>query len=214
MNILLACDTAYYNSWAINCINSIKHYAPWISITIVIVNPHNIQEISKVRYVYDYINFLNEDSKVAYYQAVRFIKCADIFPNNELVMSIDCDTILTRSFSKSEFESICTSICVQRHHKKDRWMAGLVTYGNNNNFRNELKECLLSLPIDQWKYGWDQKILNVLANKFNYKKLEVGIWMSFGKGTGTFLTLKGDQKTATKYLERYNKIWETIHAST
>ena len=133
-NILLACDSNYYRDWAFNCIKSIQQHVPWVKITTVVVNPNNIIEIPKVKYIYDYVDFPTEDSKVAYYQAVRFIKCAEIFPNNELVMSIDCDTILTKSFSEKEFTKVCSVIHVQRHHKADRWMAGLVTYGNNNIF--------------------------------------------------------------------------------
>lgn len=204
MNILIACDSNYYSRWAVNCLTSIKKFVPWINITTVVVNPENINEISGINYVYDYVNFTNDDSKIAYYQAVRFLKCADLFSNNELVMSIDCDTILTRSFTKEDFVSVCKSIHVQRHQKSDRWMAGLVTYGNSNFFRNKIKEDLLSKPVETWEYGWDQKILNHLADSFNYKKLEVGNWMSFGKGNGYFLTLKGDQKSSPKYLETYN----------
>ena len=68
---------------------------------------------------------------------------------------------------------------------------------------------MLSLPLKDWQYGWDQKVLNGLFSVFNYRKLEVGEWMSFGKGLGTFLTLKGDQKTSEKYLKNFrNKIGE------
>jgi len=51
MNILLACDTLYYTQWAINCIRSIQHYNPWIKITVVVVNPVNVEEIPGVRYI-------------------------------------------------------------------------------------------------------------------------------------------------------------------
>jgi lipopolysaccharide biosynthesis glycosyltransferase len=202
-NILLACDNLYYDRWAKNCIKSIQRFAPWINITVVVVNPNSIEEIANVRYVYDYFNFKNENSKIPYYQAVRFLKCADIFPNNELVMSIDCDTLLTRSFAKEHFISICNNIHVLQHHKVQRWMAGLVTYGRDNIFRNLLKERLLELPIEDWIYGRDQEILNSLSNTFYYNKLKVGDWMSFGKGRGKFLTLKGDQKFTEKYLTNY-----------
>lgn len=203
-NILLACDTNYYNNWTKNCIKSIQKFVPWISITTVIVNPIEIEEISNVKYIYDYVDFENKNSKIAYYQAVRFLKCADIFPNDELVMSIDCDTILTRSFSKEDFESVCEHIHVLQHHKENRWMAGMVTFGNNNAFRNKFKETLLLVKSKNWQYGWDQTVLNELADKFNYKIINVGSWMSFGKGNGKFLTLKGDQKVTKKYLENYN----------
>jgi hypothetical protein len=89
-------------------------------------------------------------------------------------------------------------------------MAGLVTYGSDSTFRNEFKEKLLSVPLENWKYGWDQDILNMLDNTYHYKRLNVGDWMSFGRGNGTFLTLKGDQKTAEGYLEIYNGILKNV----
>jgi hypothetical protein len=205
-NILLACDSNYYNQWTKNCIRSIQNFVPWIDITVIIVNPDKIDEISDVRYIYDYIIFENEKSKISYYQAVRFLKCADIFPNSELVMSIDCDTLLTDSFSKENFKSVCRIIHVQRHQKDKRWMAGLVTYGDDNNFRNRFKEKLLEIPIENWPWGHDQTVLNKLSEEFDYNKLFVGDWMSFGRGRGKFLTLKGDQKTGSSYLEIYNNI--------
>lgn len=214
MNLLIACDSFYYSTWAVNCINSIKQLTPWLDITVVIVNPEHVKEIPNVKYVYDFIEFPNEESKIAYYQAVRFIKCADIFPNGELVMSIDCDTVLQKPFTRQEFENVCSSITVQRHQKADRWMAGLVTYGNNNIFRKKIKEQLLSLPLDKWQYGWDQTVLNMLALEFNYNKTEVGNWMSFGKGKGKFLTLKGSQKTTERFLANYNTALETINVKT
>jgi hypothetical protein len=209
-NILLACDSEYYNTWTKNCIISIQKFVPWITITVVIVNPINVQELPNVKYIYDYIKFENETSKISYYQAVRFIKCADIFSNNELVMTIDCDTILTTSFSEKEFKSVCETIHVQRHQKDVRWMAGLVTYGSDTIFRNKLKETLLSKPINDWAYGWDQDVLNNLASEFSYNKLFVGKWMSFGAGNGIFLTLKGDQKTNESYLVTYKKNLKSI----
>jgi len=204
-NILLACDSEYYNNWTKNCIKSIQRFAPWINITVVVVNPNSIEEIVNVKYVYDFINFKNENSKIAYYQAVRFLKCVELFPKNELVMSIDCDSILTRSFTKEEFKLVCEKIHVLQHHKVDRWMAGLVTYGNDNIFRNAMRNKLLSLPISEWVYGWDQTVLNLLSTEFFYNELQVGDWMSFGKGRGKFLTLKGDQKVSNKYIANYKK---------
>lgn len=210
-NVLLACDSEYYSTWAINCIRSIQQYAPWLKIHVVIVNPKiTYQKIENVIYYEDRINLPNETCKVPYYQAVRFIKCADLFPNNELVFSIDCDTVCTRSFDQADLDAICQTVHVQRHQKNVRWMAGFVTYGSSSEFRNELKQKLLDLPIDHWVYGYDQDVLNSLSNKYQYKKLNVGNWMSFGRGSGIFLTLKGDQKTSNGYLEIYHNILKTI----
>lgn len=205
-NILLACDTSYYNQWTKNCIKSIKHFVPWVDITVIVVNPYKIEQLPDIKYVFDYVDFKNNSSKIPYYQAVRFLKCAEIFPDNSFVMSIDCDTVLTQKFSKEDFVSVCESIHVQRHQKDKRWMAGLVTFGNSIDFRNRIKEKLLSIPIEDWKYGWDQEVLKSLSDEFIFKKLMVGDWMSFGRGRGKFLTLKGDQKNALGYLEIYNEI--------
>ena len=66
------------------------------------------------------------------------------------------------------------------------------------------------MPLENWKYGWDQDILNMLDNTYHYKRLNVGDWMSFGRGSGIFLTLKGDQKIAESYLEIYNGILKNV----
>jgi hypothetical protein len=205
-NIFLACDAAYYKDWCINCVESISKHTPWIDIHVLVVNPEqNMKKLEYVTYYEDFVNFPNDTCKVAYYQAVRFIKVADIFKKGELVMSLDCDTVLTQPFTRESFDKVCKKIHVQRHQKDKRWMAGLVTYGNDNNFRQDLKNNLLRIPIEHWRYGWDQDILNELETSHNYNKLMVGDWMSFGRGGGTFLTLKGDQKTSLGYINEYKK---------
>ena len=211
-NVLLACDNEYYHKWTINCIKSIQFYVPWIDISVVIVNPTNIVEMPNVKYFYENKIFESETSKIAYYQAVRFLKCSKIFANNELVMSIDCDTLLQSSFSQKDFLRICQNIHVQRHQKNIRWMAGLVTYGTDSLFRSRLTEELLKIPIDQWKPGRDQDVLKILSEEFTFHPLYVGDWMSFGQGSGKFVTLKGDQKIADGYLNIYSKILSDIES--
>lgn len=210
-NILLACDGHYYDNWAISCIKSLNHYVPWISVTVIIVNPTHVNKISNVRYVYEYREFQSEQSKIAYYQAVRFLKCCEIFKADDLVMSIDCDTLLQEPFSQKEFIKICSDIHIQRHQKNIRWMAGLVTYGKDMKFRQRLKDELLAIPIENWKYGRDQDVLKLLSNEFHFNPLYVGDWMSFGRGSGKFITLKGDQKIAPSYLDVYSSILSKIN---
>lgn len=205
MNIFIACDGLYYNKWGHNCLRSIQNYNPWIRLTAHVVNPISRNELSKVQYFYEEKEFINEASKISYYQSVRFLKCSEYFPTDELVMTIDCDTVCTRSFSISDFENVCKNVHVQRHQKADKWMAGLVTYGDTPSFRHDLKTNLLADSIDLWKYGRDQDVLNSMAYNYNFKKLNVGDWMSFGKGKGVFITLKGTQKTKDKFLKNYTE---------
>lgn len=205
MNIFIACDGVYYDQWGLNCLKTIQFHAPWIKLTAHIVNPISKNELDGVTYHYEDRDFINESSKIGYYQAVRFLKCYEYFPNNEMVMTIDSDTVLMKPFTEEEFKDICRIVSVQRHQKDIRWMAGLVTYGTENTFRQRLQQELLSLPIEEWDYGWDQDVLDRLSHEFQYKKLMVGEWMSFGRGRGIFLTLKGDQKTSEGYLNNYNE---------
>lgn len=216
-NILLACDTVYYNDWAMNCIKSIQHFTPWVTITVVIVNPDNILEIANVKYEYVTQDFSSLDagrrrhSMISYYQSLRFIKSAELFPHNELVMTMDCDTICTRAFSKQDFEEVCKKIHVQKHQKNlARWMCGLVTFGNDTEFRNRFKEALLEQPIDLCKIGRDTVILNKLSAEFEYNSLAHGDWMAFGKGDAIFLTLKGRQRTSSRFLKKYNDILKLL----
>jgi hypothetical protein len=211
MNIFIACDGVYYDQWGINCLKTIQFHAPWIKLTVHIVNSISKNELDGVTYYYEDRSFVNESSKIGYYQAVRFLKCYEYFPNNELVMTIDSDTVLMKSFAEKEFEDICNVISVQRHQKDIRWMAGLVTYGRDNDFRQRIQQELLTRPIDEWTYGWDQDVLDKLSHEFHFKKLMVGDWMSFGRGRGIFLTLKGDQKVSEGYLNNYNEGLKRLH---
>ncbi len=209
-NILLACDNEYYHKWTVNLIKSIQHYAPELKITTVVVNPEIINELPNVHYVYDKVEFPNEECKVAYYQAVRFLKCYDIFPNKELVMSVDCDSICRKNINNTELTMICSTVHVLKHPLKDRFLAGMVTFGNNNKFRKKFKEMLLSKPLEQWTYGWDQEVLSNLNKEFKYDHLD-NTWMSIGKvADGTFYTLKGSQKDKPNFVGRYEKILEDI----
>jgi hypothetical protein len=181
------------------------------------VNPDNIIEMSNVEYVYVTQDFNSldashrEDSMISYYQSLRFIKCAELFPNNELVMTMDCDTICTREFSKQDFKDVCKDIHVQTHQKDlDLWMCGLVTFGSDSLFRNRIREALLEQPIDLCKIGRDTTILNELSTEFSYSPLIIGTWMGFGKGDAIFLTLKGTQRTSPRFLEKYNNILKSI----
>ncbi len=205
MNIFIACDGNYYDQWGLNCLKTIQFHAPWVKLTAHVVNPNSKNELDGVTYHYEDRSFSNDQSKIGYYQAVRFLKCYEYFPNNELVMTIDSDTVLMKPFTEKEFKDVCNEISVQRHQKDIRWMAGLVTYGRDNSFRKKLQQELLSRPIDEWTYGWDQDVLDILSQEFQFKKLMVGEWMSFGRGRGIFLTLKGDQKTSEGYLNNYNE---------
>ena len=208
-NILISCDWKYYTQWAKTCIQSIKYYNPWINITAHLINPEDHDEITGVRYEYESVDISNYKEPVAYYQAARFIKTAELFDDNDLVMSIDCDTVCSESFTPEEFQQLAKQVSVLHHPKADRWLAGLVTYGTEN-FRHDYRERLLNYNFDDWVYGLDQTVLEQLGKIYNFNEVKAGTWMGLGKGAGTFLTLKGSQKTNHRYLGVYNKIVQEV----
>jgi len=200
-NLLISCDQIYYTDWAINLLKSIKYYCPNLHLHCNIINPDYKNEIEGVNYYYEEKDFNNDNSKISYLQSSRFIKVAD-FDIQEKFVTIDTDTICTKKFDVTELISVIDRTSILKHRKKDRWLAGFVSF-TNNNFRKEFRELLFKDPIDSWLPGRDQIVLDQLANKYNYTVLD-GDWMSIGKNDNSvFLTLKGEQKYTDKYLSKF-----------
>ena len=103
-NLLLACDRSYYDQWAINLARSVQTWLPWMSITMVLADSEPVEDIPEVRYVYHTSPEMGDDQRVAYYQALRFLICAELFDDDQLVMTLDVDTVCTQSFYLAEQE--------------------------------------------------------------------------------------------------------------
>ena len=208
-NILIGVDQKYYNDWGINLLKSIHYHNPWILLHCHIANPSDVDELPFVDYTYETIEFETEDSRLGYLQAVRFLAVADKFSNNELVITLDADTICTRSFTEQEFSTLFEYTTVLRHPKSPRWLACLVSF-NESDFRYNYASELRSEPIEEWQFGRDQTVLKLLAEKYQYQPLDYS-WLSIGKNknNSVFLTLKGEQKETEKYLNLYKKLITT-----
>lgn len=210
-NILIGCDQKYYDDWGINLIRSIKYFNPWITCHVHVVNPIDLKKIPGVEYTTEQKEFPNDTIKIGYLQSVRFLKVAEKFNDNDLVMTIDTDTICTRKTTPEEFISVASKITVLRHLKDYRWLAGLVTYGSAG-FKKDFADRLLAKPFEQWAPFHDQNILDDLSKVYTFHEQEKLYWMSIGKNghRSIFLTLKGSQKFKEKYLMIYNSILNQI----
>jgi hypothetical protein len=204
-NILLGVDQTYYDNWAVNLLTSIQRHNPWFNLHCHIVNPTKENKLDNVSITTETISFANDESKISYLQSVRFLAVANKFKNNENVFTLDADTICTRRIGNVFTQRLFKKQHVLKHHKEDRWLAGFVTF-NNNGFRQELAKELNSVPLDSWRWGRDQTILNQLAKEYDYQPLDK-LWMAIGKNrhNSSFLTLKGEQKVTEKYLNVYKK---------
>jgi len=205
-NVLLGCDLKYYNDWTVPLLKSIHFHNPWINLHCHIVNPTVENSLDNVSITTEKREFLNSDTKIAYLQAVRFLVASEKFSNNENVVTLDADSICTRSIIEpTEIENLFQKQYVLKHHKEDRWLAGLVVF-NQNGFRQELNKELTSIAFDNWQWGRDQIVLNTFANEFNFQSVG-NQWMSIGKNkaNSVFLTLKGNQKVKEKFLINYRR---------
>lgn len=202
-NILIGCDQLYYDNWGVTLLKSIQQHNPYINLHCHIVNPTQDNIIKDVDITSEIINFSNDEIKISYLQSVRFLIVANKFSKNEKVITLDADTICTKQLPDTE--ELFKKQYVLKHHKENRWLAGCVTFSDNG-FRQEYSTELQSIPLEEWKWGRDQLILNALAEKYNFTELPRE-WMSIGKNktNSIFLTLKGDQKTKEKYLNVYKK---------
>lgn len=203
-NLLLACDRSYYDQWVPTLIRSVQTWLPWLSITVVLADSDPVEEIPEVRYVYHTSPDLEEDQRIAYYQALRFLVCAELFDDDQLVMTLDVDTICTQSFYLAEWLPLAQTPHALWHDKQQNWLAGMVTFGTGRKFRQAFREALLATPLDQWIYGHDQIVLRSLVGRFSIKPISnLGKWITLGKGPGYFLTLKGRQKQRPNSVQIY-----------
>jgi hypothetical protein len=203
-SVLIGCDQAYYNDWGDALLKSIHHHNPWIKLRCHVVNPNKLNKLNYVNYTVEDRIFESEKSRIGYLQAVRFVVAASI-PLDEQFITLDCDTICTRSFTEEEFAALFTEQHIMKQHKKDRWLACLIAFGSNN-FRYQYAERLTKDPVNKWKHGRDQEELSRIQHKYNF--VPVGEkWITSGKNkkNSAFVTLKGAQKTSNKYLNEYNK---------
>jgi hypothetical protein len=202
-SILIGCDQAYYNDWGITLLKSIIYHNPWIKLRCHVVNPDNLEELDTVEYTTEYLEFVSDEVRISYLQAVRFIAASKI-PMNENFITLDTDTICARSFTEEDFGTLFEKQHVMQHHKQARWLACLVTFGQDN-FRIRYAELLNQIPLDQWQWGRDQLIMPQLDKEYNFSPVGTK-WIISGKikNDSVFLTLKGDQKITNKYLTGYN----------
>ena len=202
-SILIACDQKYYEDWGVNLLKSTHFHNPWLTLRCHIVNPGKFNKLDFVEYTTEDLLFENETSRISYLQSARFIAVSKI-STTEFVLTLDCDTICTRSFTRTDFLKLFEKQYVLQHPKDFRWLAGLVAFSNNN-FRIAYANRLNELPTSQWEWGRDQNILAVLSNEYNFEPVNKS-WMAIGKNKNdsAFLTLKGDQKVTYKYLKIYN----------
>jgi len=206
-NILVACDQNYYNDWAEAFLKSAYNRNPWLRNKLFchIVNPTSFTKLPYVTYSLEDRTFSSDESRIAYLQAVRFLAVAEKISNTELFVTVDADTICTKSFTEKEFEKVFNNTHVLKHRKAGNWLAGFVTF-NNPAFAIDYATRLQAISIDNWNIGRDQVILAELAKDYKFKELPL-MWMVYGKNKygSIFYTLKGDQKITQKYKSVYDK---------
>lgn len=203
-NIVIGCDQTYYEQWADPLLKSIKKHNPFFILHCHVVNPHNLEKLPFVNYTTEFVNITDKDAWISYLQSVRFL-CVAKLPKDQFAITLDADTICTRSVTNDELESLFSKQSILQHPKDNRWLAGLVAF-RNDDFRLDYASLLNEKPITDWEWGRDQKILSSLAIKYNFFPADKS-WMSIGKNRNEsiFLTLKGDQKHTEKYLNAYRK---------
>ena len=206
-NILIGCDQKYYDDWGVHLLKSIYDRNKWLEhcLHCHIVNPTKFDPLPYVNYTTEYRNFESQESKISYLQAVRFLKVAEKIDSNNLFLTLDADTICTRSFIEKDFSMLFDQINVLLHRKSKHWLAGFITF-NSVDFAQNYSKILLELPINEWRYGRDQVILANLSKQYEFNSIGPD-WMYYGKNTkgSVFYTLKGTQKIKNNYLDVYKR---------
>ena len=202
-NIIIGCDQKYFDDWGIVLLQSINYHAPWVNLHCHIVNPTKDNHIPYVDITTEQTEFTNDVARISHLQSVRFLIAYEKFNKTDKVISLDCDTICTKSFSQKNLEEVFEQQYVLQHKKDYHWLAGFVTLANYD-FRKELYNRLTATSLNEREWGRDQNVLESLSTEFKFEPLPIQ-WMSIGKNksNSVFLTLKGNQKETDKYLKRY-----------
>ena len=214
---LIGCDQNYYDVWGINLLKSIKYFnnSNDYKLHCHIVNPKkDFTKIAGVIYTTEEKEFLNRDNEIAYLQCSRFLAVRQYYPDNDIVVTLDTDSICTRKFTETELAELLSKTHVLTRGKPtdNHWLAGMIVF-KDKEFKEDYANLVLSKNTDNWNYGWDQVVLGNLADKHNFKQLPPK-WMSIGKNgmNRVFLTLKGkSQKTEKKYLNAYYNLIKKIN---
>ena len=214
---LIGCDQNYYDVWGINLLKSIKYFNNGNNYKLHchIVNPKkDFTKIAGVIYTTEEKDFLNRNNEIAYLQCSRFLAVQKYYSNNEIIVTLDADSICTRKFTEIELEELLSKNHVLTRGKPtdNRWLAGMIVF-KDKRFKEDYAISILSKKDFEWEYGWDQTVLAELANKYNFNQLP-SKWMSIGKNglKRVFLTLKGtSQKTESKYIDTYHNLIKKIN---
>lgn len=199
--LLVGTDNSYYEQWTVPLFRAVHYYAPWLELHAHIVNPDKHTQLDYVKYTTEYRSFSSDQERIGYLQAVRFL----VAKQYQQIMIVDADSMCTQSFTKEEYDAIIEGQTVLHHPKADRWLAGFVAT-NNQTFLQDYHDRLMKNPVEKFKHGWDQKVLKDLSNDYKFKECPER-WMKVGKPShqSIFMTLKGEQKTLSKYLHYYNQ---------
>ena len=204
-NLVVGVDQQYFDTWATPLFKSISTHNPNLRLHCHIVNPTKSNTLSNVDITEETIKFANDTSKISYLQSVRFLIADSKFNKSEKVVTLDADTICTRSYSQEEIEFLFSKQHILQSYKDKRWLAGLVAFSDNG-FRQDYINEIKSKDIEEWEWGRDQNILDKFSEEYNFIPAPRD-WMCIGKNSSDsiFLTLKGTQKTKAKYLRWYGK---------
>lgn len=213
-HLLICCDQVYHDTWVRDLVQSVRYYNAWLRPTVVVVNPdEHFEPIPDVRYHIDRPE-LTDDNRVAYLQAVRFVKAAELFDPTDAVMSIDADSICLRAIDRRDFIDLCRQPAMLWHVKQANWLAGMFTFGMHSDFAQRLREHMLATPVSDWPWGYDQLRLRELAQSVQFREIpDTGKWITIGKigsSNAAFLTLKGNQKIKEPFASNYQAIRERV----
>lgn len=206
-NLFIACDQLYYDKWAVTFLKTVRYHAPWLSLHCHLVNTINPKLLDFVDYTFETTTFINDEQKLGYLQAVRFLAVSNKFTNNESVIVLDCDGLCVKSFSEDQFKRLFEQQYVLKYKVDGRWMAGFVTF-KDNTFRQAYAAELLKKPITDWVRGWDQDVMKIMCEEYKFVALP-DEWLIVGKRPGYadsfFFMGKGSHKIRVRFLELYRE---------
>lgn len=213
-NIFLACDNIFYHRFAINFAKTIRYYAPYLHIHIHVVNhTGELFKDKKITYTFEKLPTLPELPSTRFYASVRLLRAEELFDNDQRVMIVDVDSLVTKPIPESEYIEQSSKLS-QLVRKGGRWNNSMICLGlgeTSANFKKSIKEALLEIPIPQWDGWYDQDAMDKIRHINTIEPISLS-WLNFSykKGLSYFYSGKGTRKDNVLFTEITNNVLKGI----
>lgn len=152
----LACDHVYFNTLAKTFVLSAQVHAPWAHVHLHIFDGTEQDQNwgfgqgCSVTVESTPPQYNTQESRCGYWVNMRFVRLPELYEDTTPVISIDADSVFSRTLSESQFDADMMHSWVTTAKKREQRSLGSAVGFAVDSARHALRTALLSLPALTW----------------------------------------------------------------